>query len=67
MPNKGAGRPHPLCHPLTVGADSFIAKPVSGATLVEAVRDYAVEVAVEQNPQGEPPLGAAPRDLGGGV
>ena len=49
---------------MSVGADSFITKPVSGATLTEAIRDYAVEVAAalpvvsddgdqNQNPQGQ--------------
>jgi len=28
----------------TVGAESFVAKPFSGVTLAEAIRDYAVEV-----------------------
>jgi hypothetical protein len=31
---------------MSAGADSFIAKPVSGAKLAEAIRDYAVEVGV---------------------
>jgi HPt (histidine-containing phosphotransfer) domain-containing protein len=59
------------------GADSFIAKPVSGATLTEAIRDYAVEVAAAlpvvpddgdsdqnpQNPQGQTPIEVPPRHL----
>jgi HPt (histidine-containing phosphotransfer) domain-containing protein len=59
------------------GADSFIAKPVSGATLTEAIRDYAVEVADAlpvvpddgdgdqhpQNPQGQTPFEVPPRRL----
>ena len=55
-----------------VGADSFITKPVSGATLTEAIRDYAVQVAPalsvvtnddDQNPQGQTPLEVPPRRL----
>ena len=64
---------------ILVGADSFIAKPVSGATLTEAIRDYAVEVAAAallpvvpddgdsdqnpQNPQGRTPIEVPPRHL----
>jgi HPt (histidine-containing phosphotransfer) domain-containing protein len=54
---------------ILVGADSFITKPVSGATLTEAIRDYAVEVAGDsdqnpQNPQGQQtPIEVAPRHL----
>ena len=63
---------------ILVGADSFIAKPVSGATLMEAIRDYAVEVAAAllpvvpddgdsdqnpQNPQGQTPIEVPPRRL----
>ena len=56
----------------TVGADSFIAKPVSGDTLTEAIRDYAVQVAPalsvvsnddDQNPQGQTPLEVPTRHL----
>ena len=56
----------------TVGADSFIAKPISGDTLTEAIRDYAVQVASalpavtngdDQNPQGQTPLEVPPRHL----
>ena len=56
----------------TVGADSFIAKPVSGDTLTEAIRDYAVQVAPalpvvtnddDQNPQGQTPVEVPPRHL----
>ena len=51
----------------TVGADSFIAKPISSATLAEAIRDYAVQVAPgtppDQNPQGQTPLEVPPRRL----
>ena len=51
----------------TVGADSFIAKPISSATLAEAIRDYAVQVAPgtppDQNPQGQTPLEVRPRRL----
>ena len=48
----------------TVGADSFISKPVSSATLAEAIRDYAVEVTDDddQNPQGQTPLDSADLD-----
>ena len=67
-------RTHVLVVPLspqvtTVGADSFIAKPVSGDTLTEAIRDYAVQVApahyydYDQNPQGQTPLEVPPRRL----
>ena len=62
---------------ILVGADSFIAKPVSGATLTEAIRDYAVQVAaalpvvpdggdsdqIFQNPQGQTPIEVPPRHL----
>ena len=63
---------------ISVGANSFIAKPVSGATLTEAIRDYAVEVAAAlpvvpddgdsdqnpQNPQGQQtPIEVPPRHL----
>ena len=63
---------------ILVGADSFIAKPVSGATLTEAIRDYAVEVAAAalpvvpddgdsdpnpRNPQGQTPIEVSPRRL----
>jgi HPt (histidine-containing phosphotransfer) domain-containing protein len=62
---------------ILVGADSFIDKPVSGATLAEAIRDYAVEVAAAlpvvpddgdsdqnpQNPQGQTPIEVPPRRL----
>ena len=54
---------------ISVGADSFIAKPVSGATLTKAIRDYAVQVApahyydYDQNPQGQTPLEVPPRRL----
>ena len=52
---------------MSVGADSFITKPISGATLTEAIRDYAVEVAAalpvvsddgdqNQNSQGQSPI-----------
>ena len=58
----------------TVGADSFIAKPISGDTLTEAIRDYAVQVAPalpilvvtngdDQNPQGQTSLEVPPRHL----
>ena len=69
----------PLLSPqaISVGADSFITKPVSGATLTEAIRDYAVEVAAAlpvvpddgesdqnpQNPQGQTPIDVPPRRL----
>ena len=70
-------RTHFLVVPLspqvtTVGADSFIAKPISGDTLTEAIRDYAVQVAPalpvvtnddDQNPQGQTPLEVPPRHL----
>ena len=48
----------------TVGADSFISKPVSSATLAEAIRDYAVEMTDDddQNPQGQTPLDSADLD-----
>jgi HPt (histidine-containing phosphotransfer) domain-containing protein len=60
---------------ISVGADSFIAKPVSGATLTEAI--YAVQVAaalpvvpdggdsdqIFQNPQGQTPIEVPPRHL----
>ena len=63
---------------ILVGADSFIAKPVPGATLMQAIRDYAVEVAAAalpvvpgdgdsdpnpQNPQGRTPIEVPPRRL----
>ena len=59
---------------ILVGADSFIAKPVSGATLTEAIRDYAVEVAAalpvvpddgdsDQNPLGQTPFEVPSRHL----
>ena len=56
----------------TVGADSFIAKPISGDTLTEAIRDYAVQVAPalpvvsnddDQNPQGQTPFEVPTRHL----
>ena len=70
-------RTHVLVVPLspqvtTVGADSFIAKPISGDTLTEAIRDYAVQVAPalsvvtndgDQNPQGQTPLEVPTRHL----
>ena len=70
-------RTHVLVVPLspqvtTVGADSFIAKPVSGDTVTEAIRDYAVQVAPalpvvtnddDQNPQGQTPVEVPPRHL----
>jgi HPt (histidine-containing phosphotransfer) domain-containing protein len=70
-------RTHVLVVPLspqvtTVGADSFIAKPISGDTLTEAIRDYAVQVAPalpvvtnddDQNPHGQTPLEVPTRHL----